>query len=199
MVKLRRLCFLMAALVLILTGCAQTPSADENQQLIDEIRPVVDAFLNGGPAERAALVAFVNTACTTAEGLGGPPKCEGDETEGTEVTAFPVSGGEGTFNRPGNIERAFEFSVQGLYAVYRAPPTIDPAEYWPRGEYALLFDRTVNEFPSPIIALVEGGRIVRLGYQFGMGAEEYFSSIAADQVLLTPAEAQALSREILGG
>ncbi len=113
------------------------------------------------------------------------------------MEVFPVGGSEGSFVRPGELEGALEFSVKGLYAVYRPEPGRDPESYWPTGEYALLFDRDLNDIPMPIIALVEDGRLVRLDYRFGTSPEEILSAIPVDRVLLTPAEVQDLTAEIL--
>jgi hypothetical protein len=52
---------------------------------ISQIDSVINAILSNDLDERLALVRYANVGCTTAEGLGGPPKCEEGQTEGTPV------------------------------------------------------------------------------------------------------------------
>ncbi len=82
---------------------------------------IIDAILNGDIQTRRALVHYTTSACTTADGLGGPPKCEPDEADGTLVQTFPILGSEGHPIRPEAIEEALGFAVDGLYAVYYVP------------------------------------------------------------------------------
>jgi len=74
---------------------------------INEIDQVIDVMMDTNIDARLALVQFTKTACTTKDGLGGPPKCEPSEADGTIVDAFPVSSGEGVLcsvgQNPGRI------------------------------------------------------------------------------------------------
>ena len=67
---------------------------------IEDVDAIIDAILSGDIEARRALVQYTTSACTTADGLGGPPKCKPDEADGTLVKAFPVLGSEGHHVRP---------------------------------------------------------------------------------------------------
>jgi hypothetical protein len=84
-----------------------------------------------------------------------------------------------------------------LYAVYRPAPGRDSAEYWPVGEYALLFKRQLYNMSQPVTVFVEGGRIVRLGFAPSpIDPGQALSAIAVDRILISPEEAGALTEEI---
>jgi hypothetical protein len=78
----------------VLVGCSVLPGTLEvglvPQEVqfsttieMEELKPVIEAFLFGTVMDRIDLVSYTTTACTTADGLGGPPKCESGEAEGT--------------------------------------------------------------------------------------------------------------------
>jgi hypothetical protein len=133
---------------------------------IDEIDNVIDAIMGNDIDTRLGLVRLISTACTTADGLGGPPKCQTGEVDGTIIEAFPVSNGEGHHVRPEKIQNAFDFTVRGLVAIYVVPEKNGQAEqeYWPAGEYGIIFSSEDGDIPHIIIVLVENGHIVRLGF-----------------------------------
>jgi hypothetical protein len=125
---------------------------------------VIDAFLNEALFSRISLVRFINTPCKTGEGFDGPPKCKGSETENTIVEAFPILYTEGFHVRSSEIEDLFDFPVVGLLAVYIVPPDAYETEYWPAGEYGVIFSSDDGGTLHSVILLVEGGQIVRLDY-----------------------------------
>jgi hypothetical protein len=134
---------------------------------------------------------------TTADGLGGPPKCASGQTEGTLVEVFPVGEAEGYFVRPEEIDRTLEFTVDGLYAVYRPIPGRDPVEYWPVGEYALLFERQIYNTSQPVTVFVQDGRLVRLGFSsYPVDPAQALSAIPLDRILIPPEEARALTEQV---
>ena len=134
---------------------------------IKEIDQVIDVMRDTDIDARLDLVKFTTTPCTTTGGLGGPPKCEPGETDGTIVDAFPISTGEGYFVRPDNIQGVFGFSVRGLLAVYVVPEDAYHTDYWPAGEYGIIFTSKEGGSPHVIIVLVEDGSIVRLEFYPG--------------------------------
>jgi hypothetical protein len=134
---------------------------------IEDVDAIIDAILSGDIEARRALVHYTTSACTTADGLGGPPKCEPDEADGTMVKAFPVLGSEGHHVRPELIEDTLGFVVDDLYAVYHVPDEAYQAEYWPAGEYGLVFVRDEIDYLVTITVHVENGRMVRLDYDVG--------------------------------
>ncbi|MHA2428637.1 MAG: hypothetical protein ACXADB_11495 [Candidatus Hermodarchaeia archaeon] len=134
---------------------------------IAEIDRVIDAILSQDVGARLELVRYSRSACTTADGLGGPPKCKQSEADGTMVDAFPVSSGEGIQVRPEEIQNGFDFTVRGLFAVYEVPDDAHHADYWPAGEYGVVFTSEDGGFSHIVTVLVEDGQIVRLVFGFG--------------------------------
>jgi len=205
-----------ALLLVILAGCGQTAShtldapadvfevqivpatqAEASKKVTAEILPVLEAMFWGSTEERRASIQYITVGCTTADGLGGPPKCASGQAEGTLVEVFPVSEAEGHFVRPEEIDRTVEFTVDGLYAVYRPVPGRDPVEYWPVGEYALLFERQIHNTSQPVTIFVEGGKMVRLGFtNYPVEPDQLLSAIPLDRILIRPEEAKALTEQV---
>jgi hypothetical protein len=134
----------------------------ETRTGIEQVDNVIDAILDQDVDARLDFVHTITTPCTNADGLGGPPKCQPDEEEGTPLQVFPVSYGEGTYVRQEDIRNGFDFTVRGLFAVYRVPEDAYQADYWPAGEYGLVFTSEDGGHPYVIIALVEDGRLCDL-------------------------------------
>lgn len=134
---------------------------------IKEIDHVIDVIMDKDIEARLELVQFTTTTCTTTDGLGGPPKCEPSEADETIVDAFPVSNGEGHFVRPDKIQEVFDFTVRGLFAVYVVPEDAYHTDYWPAGEYGIVFTSEDGGSPHVINVLVEDGLIVRLEFNPG--------------------------------
>jgi hypothetical protein len=113
------------------------------------------------------------------------------------VEAFPIADAEGAFVRPEEIDRALEFTVEGLYAVYRPVPGRDPVEYWPVGEYALLFGRQMNHVSLPLTVFVQEGWVVRLGHTpYPVDPAQLLSEIPQERILIPPEPARALTEQL---
>lgn len=153
----------------------------------DEIDDVIDAIMEKDIDNRLALVRWISTACTTADGLGGPPKCQPGEADGTIIETFPVSNGEGHHVRPEKIQTVLDFTVRGVVAIYIVPEKNDHTEqdYWPAGEYGMIFSSEDGGVPHIITVLVEDGQIVRLEFN---PAWPPFDTIRqkSDQFMLPP-------------
>jgi len=175
-----------------------TDQVEANQELTADILPVLEALFWGTIEDRRALVQYISVGCTTADGLGGPPKCPPGNGEGTLVEVFPVGEAEGTFVRPEEIDGTLELlSVEGLYAVYQPVPGVDPVEYWPVGEYALILERRLYDTSLPVTAFVQDGKLVRLGFtNYPIEPEQLLSTIPLDRVLMSPNEAKALTEQV---
>jgi hypothetical protein len=128
---------------------------------IREIDDVIATALANDPAALRKLVRYTLTGCTKAEGLGGPPKCESGEVEGTRVEVFPILGSEGGFVRRSSIDGVLQFNLKGLYGVYRVPANAYREDYWPAGRYGLVL---IGDDESAMTLLVEDGGIVRIVY-----------------------------------
>ncbi len=134
---------------------------------IVQVDNVVDAFLGSSLDARLRLVRFLTTPCTTARGLGGPPKCEAGQADGTPVEVFPHQTGEGGYATRATIEGALTFTVTGLYGVYRVPPASTRYDYYPAGDYAIVFTRDPGRMSrlTPVLQVivhVENGAVVAL-------------------------------------
>lgn len=170
---------------------------EANQEVIDEIMPVLEVLFWGTMEDRLSRVQYLSTACTTADGLGGPPKCPSGQAEGTLVEVFPVGGAEGHFVGPDEMDRVLQFSVEGLYAVYQPLPGRDPIEYWPVGDYALLFERKMLNASLPVTVFVQDGKLVRLGFSMpDVDPAQLLSEISLDRILIPPEEARSLTEQI---
>ena len=173
-------------------------AAKGDQSALDEVRPLAVALLSGLPEDRRPFVQFLTTTCTTADGLGGPPKCQFGEPDGSPVRVFPLGGVEASYLRPEEINRMLDFGVNKLYAVYRTDPNSRPEPFWPASEVALLFEREEKDNPVPITAFVQDGNLVRLDITPGVTPEQILNGIPVEQVILPPGQAQAWSAPLEG-
>jgi hypothetical protein len=155
------------------------PHPSSTRTGIDEVDRVIGAALDADPDSLRALVRWLITPCTTREGLGGPPKCDPGEPEGTPVEVFPIGGPEGTFVRRAGIDR-LRTSVTGLYAVYRVRADAYREDYWPAGEYGVVFLRPDNSF---LVALVGADGIVRVDYPAVSPTDDLSAWTGGDWVL----------------
>lgn len=153
------------------------------------IDSIIKAVLSNDPEQVRPLIQFQTIPCTTAEGLGGPPKCAEGQAEGTEVTGFPVLGGEGGFVDETTIDGTLNsLKTGGLFGVYIVP-TDPPAEpYYPKGRYALVFS-PAEEGPPPFTIRATDEGIVRIDYNLGLTAAEAFDNNRGDgQIIIAPLE-----------
>jgi hypothetical protein len=185
------------AAALFLNGCAPSTStaqpADlseyyplETQTGIRDVDNILAAVASGDPQELYALINYTVAPCTTADGLGGPPKCTEGEAEGSQLEVLPFIGSEGGFIRKNEIGNWQGIDVVGLYAVYRVSETALNEEYYPPGEYMILFVPRENE-PAVDLRVASGG-IVRVNYHFDVFPESLQTIIVRDssEVILAP-------------
>ena len=178
-------------------GVEPAPPTDVNQAVKDELQPILKAILGGMLNEQIALIQYARIPCATVEGLGGPPPCPEGVAEGTEIEVFPTLGSEGSYVAPENMELFLNSSiVKSLYAVYRVTPNPNLEPYIPEGEYAMLFERDMNDISLPVILHVVEGKIVRMDFRFGITAADLLKEIPVENVLVTPQEAQAWTEAI---
>ena len=214
--KLSRILFLLILVLAILTAC--TPSegvfeadiqpASEVQQIqdaeivpeivvgpapVEDAKAIALAILGGSATNVMEYVELVTGPCTTSDGLGGPPQCAEGEPEGTDVTVFPLGGAEGSFVRQEDLEKylANNLALKNLFAVYKVTPSPNLESYIPAGETALLFDREVNDFPVPITALIQDGKLVGLNFSVGVSPEDILKGIPVADILVAPQEVDA--------
>lgn len=131
------------------------------------------------------LIHYNVIPCTTAEGLGGPPKCLEGETEGTLVEAFPTLGAEGGHIRPDGMNMLISLlHTDELYAVYELSDEVYADDAYPRGRYGVLFISDQEGFPTTTVHVDENG-IVRIDYHLDESPDEVMAREAAT-LLLAP-------------
>ena len=119
-------------------------------------------------ADMQALLVYASAGCTTAEGLGGPPKCRENESEGAVVEGIPVLGSEGSWVRKGEVQPDFLQGPFNLLGVYEVNPDASTDANYPAGKYAVLVTQAAQP-DSLIILRVDDGGIVRVDYRmYGM-------------------------------
>jgi hypothetical protein len=99
------------------------------------------------------------------------------------MEVFPLSGPEGHFTDRDGIAQVLDFPVRGVYAVYKVPDDAYQAEYWPAGQYGILFIIADSSSPYSIGLMIADGMIVRLDYYFGDWLVESFEARAGEMVL----------------
>jgi hypothetical protein len=132
---------------------------------IEDVDRVIDVVLSGNVENLRGIIEFTLTGCTTADGLGGPPKCREGETEGTLVEVLPFLGPEGHFIHREEIEEWSGIEVAGLYAVYRVSEKAYSTDDYPAGEYGIVF---IDQYKMGTVTLqVKQEGLVRIDFHFG--------------------------------
>jgi hypothetical protein len=147
-----------------------------------DLDAVIEAVLTGDGGALVALTALTAAPCTTAQGLGGPPKCgqaPGMPADGTSVEAFPVSSCElGWIYDVAPIVTDLVGRDLELFAVLALdlPGPLFDEPYMPRLDHAVILE---SQAPG----------IGRLGHMLGLndGALVYLESLcgAAPETYLT--------------
>ena len=188
---------LMIATLLIVAACSPSatlkPVLDsegtyslETRTGIEDIDNVIAAVASGDRGQLESAINYTTAPCTNREGLGGPPKCRAAEAEGTLVEAFPAVGGEGSFIRKEEISNWTGVDASALFAVYRVSAEGVQEEYYPRGEYAIVF-LSQGDGPAVTLRIAEGG-IVRVDYPLGTTLQDLKKTVEQDaaEVILVP-------------
>jgi hypothetical protein len=132
---------------------------------IEELDRFIDAVLSHDAGTLRSLTDYQTLGCTHAEGLGGPPKCTPQETEGEAVDAVPFLGPEGHFMRRAEFEQWPGPDVLGLLVAYQVGPGAYSEQGYPAGTYALAF---LDANSQTVITLqVRNGQVVRYDYRPG--------------------------------
>lgn len=194
------ICILLGALVLSACAASETqiPSVTESVVGADEagfyplstrtgvadIDVILAAVESRDPQQVRDLLRFNTIPCTTADGLGGPPKCRDGEADGALVEVFPFLGGEGSYLYKENVDAWAGVDVTRLYAIYRNSENIYSDEFFPAGEFSILF---LSEDNFPGVALqVTDGQIVRIATVFdtsSQGLSDYLQVNASEMLL----------------
>jgi hypothetical protein len=178
-------------------GIEPATATSDNQAVKDELEPAMKAMFSGITDDTLALMQFVEVPCANVDGLGGPPPCPEGVSEGTALEVFPTLGSEGTLvSREDLTNMLVNLQVKSLYAVYREIPNPNAEPHYQPGEYAMLFEREMNDMPMPIVLQVTDGRIVRIDYHIGISPEEILKEIPVENVIVPPQEAKAWTESV---
>lgn len=201
-----RFLVVMTIVLLIFSACVPDAGTDvlepatetgTKQAIQDELQPIMEAMYSSTTDGMLALMQFIEVPCANVDGLGGPPPCPEGVTEGTALEVFPTLSSEGSLvSREEMTNMLASLLVKNLYAVYSVEPNPNAEPYYQPGEYAMLFDRDMNDMPLPVVLQVRDGRIVRIDYHIGISPEEMLKEIPVEQVLVTPQEANAWTESV---
>ena len=181
--------------ITFLAACSSpTPAATDGYPLdtrtgLPDIDPVLAAVASGDPEELRGLIQYTHAPCTRKEGLGGPPKCTGNEAEGTVLEVLPYLGSEGSFIRKSEIAGWPGIDAAGLYAVFGVSENATREEYYLPGEYVALFLQKDNR--NGVALQITDGRVVRVDTMF-TGSPDSFAvfmeqdSVDSSKVILAP-------------
>jgi hypothetical protein len=158
------------------TARSATPSASptttgDGRSGISSVDEAIELVVAGDYQSVEELFVFQMVPCAVdVMGAGGPPECEADEADGTEVEVLPVSQCEGAYLRPQDVFFAQRLRDQelALYAVYNAAN----ADIFPAGEYAVFFSYVRPEMPDTTLTLellMSDAGVV--GVNFGCGED----------------------------
>lgn len=102
---------------------------------------VISAVVSKQTSSLVPLIAYQQVGCTTAQGLGGPPKCKPGDAQGTVYRVFPSGTCEGEWATDGaaTITQLVPTFDQLYAAAKVAAPNPDPEPYWPKGESVVVF------------------------------------------------------------
>jgi len=153
---------------------------------IESIDHVIDVVLEGDVDRLRDVLAFTAVGCTHEDGLGGPPKCREEESEGTEVEVLPFLGPEGHFLRRDEAHEWSGIEIVGLYAVYRVSEDAYSTDYYPAGQVGIIFVGAREQ--QSVVLQVDNGRVVRIDYVFGDSPESKLEREAEEVILPPPAK-----------
>ena len=150
---------------------------------VADVDVVIAAVESADPQQVRDLIRFTTVACTKADGLGGPPKCQDNEADETPVDVLPFLGPEGHFLRKAELSNFPGVSVIGIYAAYKVSETAYSEEAYPAGEYAIVFKGGENQ-PDVVFQVRDG--IVRIDYIYQPTSLDVIIQRDAAQMLLVP-------------
>lgn len=151
---------------------------------IPEIDLVVGVYLSDNLSSQKKLFNYRFTPCTHEDGLGGPPKCRPEESEGKPVEVISFYGPEGHHMRMDEADDWTGINAVGLYAVFTPSENIFVSEDYPIGIYAIAFVLAGDQGFS--ILHVEDGRVVRFDWILGVLGQRLDVGFYADEIILAP-------------
>jgi hypothetical protein len=172
---------LTLAAVLASCSTAAPPTPPPGRSGIPYVDAVIEAGLSGDARVLRELIRLNPVPCTTRQGLGGPPKCMPGESDGAMVEAFPILGSEGWYLREADVDTWPGIGPVDVYAVYRTGSDTYSDEFYPAGEYAVVFAQPGSAETVTLQVTRDG--IVRLDYGFRPTIQELYQQHEADFIL----------------
>lgn len=164
---------------------------------VAELDPVIDALLSKDAKTIRPLIVFTSVPCTTAVGMGGPPKCPQGQTDGHLVDVFYSGVCEGEYKTPGAEEGIAQGLAQStLYAVYRVPADFRYAELGFLAEYVAIISRPAIKATEPAtrniedaatLVLINHGRITGTVFSCALPPAQYVEQLGLTDAVLPPA------------
>ena len=136
--------------------------------LPEVVAAIIDAARRNDAAALEALVRYEPVPCTTTiTGIGGPPRCEGSETDGTLVDVVFAADCESYYARRGALRfDQVSFGVFGngdaLYGVYAIDEAsqLSRAEPWAGASYAIVLNRIAPSDGRFVYVLLTDGEVI---------------------------------------
>jgi hypothetical protein len=175
-------------LLLVGVVLVQTTAAQDDPASLQVLGRTVQTLLSGDDDAVRELIMFSVVACEQEPiGLGAPPICLEEETEGTLVEVFPTSACEGFYVRPTNIAGTVNIlsrSDAQLAAVH-LNAKIDTSFF---GEHVAILNNTDLTDPTKAIGVwINDGSITGLHRGCGQNASELAADFRLGAKLELPA------------
>jgi len=162
------------------TATPPLPLATTGAAIPPVVAQVISAVTSRQVGPLEGLVQYQQVGCTTAQGAGGPPKCEPGAAPGTVYRRFPSGACEGEWAADAApVLGQIVTSVGDLYGVATlARPQPDPEPYWPKGDVVVMFSGGGNGGPGGYFIL-GGDKILRAHVLCDRGAGSELATIKA--------------------
>jgi hypothetical protein len=170
------------SLAWLAAACSPGAPAPAAEAAVPHLEALVSAAATGSSEDLLDLVQLSQLPCTTVEGLGGPPKCQAGEAEGTLVEVLPVLGPEGHHMRRTELSSWTGIDGAQLYAAFRTSESVYSDEFYPAGEYGVAF--LLPDEANVVVFQVTQDGIVRLDYHVPQTINELLKQ---SEVILGPA------------
>ncbi len=142
-----------------------------------EVDAIIEAVEERDVAALASMTEYTEIGCTTAMGMGGPPKCEGGDAEGTTYLVLPVSACEGGWRHEASgVLGEFAGRARGAWGVFDVTSTGDRGDL-PPVDTLVVFHSAIDQSGETDIAVyleLFEGKIRRTSLVCFGGIEEMF-------------------------
>ena len=145
---------------------------------------VIAAVQADDASKLAGQAKFEALACTTAQGLGGPPGCRPGEAAGTVVNVLFTSSCDGHYIRQDELGGLVNRFLEGegkLAGVYKHNGLL-----FPSSQYILVYSFATPQGSLARVLCVSDGGIVGVTFGCGTSAREYIESQSLKDPILLP-------------